>query len=72
MVRPRGSQWQIDFSHNGERYRKDFPTRAEAQAWEIEMRSLLIRGKTIPSTSRNGTPRYLKDVIDLVYDGIWS
>lgn len=71
MVRPRGSQWQADFSHRGTRYRKDFPTRQEAEDWELEMRRLARNGRAPAKTSGTSSVT-LKAAIQAVYDRHWS
>jgi integrase len=43
-VKPRGSSWQATVHHKGERYRKDFSTKADAEVWEAEVKLALAKG----------------------------
>lgn len=47
-VRRKGRQYQADFMVNGVRHRRSFSAQAEAEAWELETRAALKRGKTVP------------------------
>lgn len=44
-IKPRGKSWQATVHWKGERFRKDFNTEAEAQAWELETKAALLRGR---------------------------
>lgn len=43
-VNQRGSSWQAVVHHKGKRYRKDFPTRHEAEAYELAVKSAILSG----------------------------
>jgi len=43
-IRIRGSSFQVDFVHGGKRYRKNLPTRADAENYEITAKARLIKG----------------------------
>ncbi len=45
-VTQRGSSWQASVSHKGKRWRKDFPTKADALVWEAETKAAILRGET--------------------------
>lgn len=47
-VRRRSSGYQADFTHEGKRYREQFPTENQAIAWEYEAKAALTLGKPIP------------------------
>lgn len=49
-ARRKGRSWVADFTVAGVRYREfGFPSEAEAEAWELEARAALKRGKEMPS-----------------------
>lgn len=41
----RGASWQVQVSHQGKRYRKDFPTKVEATQAEADAKAALLRGE---------------------------
>lgn len=48
-VRQKASKWYADFVLQGKRYREfGFDTPGEAEAWELEARAALLRGKPLP------------------------
>lgn len=48
-TRRKNGSWMADFMVAGTRYRDfGFPTEADAQAWELDARSALLRGQPIP------------------------
>ena len=51
-VRQRGRSWQADITVNGQRVRETFTSREDAEAWELEARASIIRGKPLPSANR--------------------
>ena len=44
-IRIKGNKFLADFMHDGERYRRSFPTDAEAREWEATMRKRLTLGQ---------------------------
>lgn len=48
-VRQKGGQFQADFMVRGERHRRSFDTKEEAEAWELEARAALKLGKPVPA-----------------------
>ena len=74
-VAQRGSSWQASVSHKGRRYRKDFPTKAEALAWEAETKAILLTGGT-PDEGRGkagtGKPLTMTELKDMVYQSVWK
>jgi integrase len=72
-IRQRGTSYQASFSHQGKRYRKDFPTKAEAQAWEAQVRSAVLNGQDpAPRTAKRGGVTTLKDMLDIVQVRYWN
>ncbi len=58
----RGSSWQAQVNHKMQRYRRNFPTKDEARAWEAESKARLLRGEApdirrCPSTPECGRAR---------------
>ena len=53
MARPRGNRWQGDVEYQGERKRKSFATREEAELWEKEVELANLRGLPMPGTVTN-------------------
>jgi integrase len=47
-VRKRNGSWQVDFTIAGQRVRKDFQSSAAAEAFELEARSAIEKGKPVP------------------------
>ncbi len=48
-VRPKGSTWFVDFMETGRRVREfGFTSKEEAEAWELEARAAIKRGKELP------------------------
>ncbi|UJX45736.1 site-specific integrase [Xanthobacter sp. YC-JY1] len=48
--RLKGNNWFADFTAGGTRYREfGFRTKAEAEAWELEARAAIKRGKALPT-----------------------
>ena len=47
-VRKRGSGYQANFTHKGERHIRQFNTEDAAKAWELEARAALLKGGTLP------------------------
>jgi integrase len=69
-TRQRGTTWQADLQHKGQRYRESFATEAEATAWEAKAREALKAGKPLPSATPQpagggayGTMQKLLDVV---------
>jgi integrase len=72
-VRARGNQFQADFSYKGQRYRQDFATKAEAETWEHDTKSNLLRGLVVdPNTAREIHCRTMRELFDAVFTRHWS
>jgi integrase len=50
-VYPKGRQFQANFMVKGRRYRKEFPSQVEAEAWELEVRAAVKLGKALPDST---------------------
>lgn len=74
-VTQRGSSWQASVSHKGKRWRKDFPTKADALAWEAEAKAAILRGET-PNEgggkAGTGSVLTLEELRKLVLDNVWK
>ena len=73
-VNPRGSSWQATVHHQGERHRRDFQTKAEAQAWEAATKAALLRGEVPPDlrqTGADGAPATMQALRDVVCARDW-
>lgn len=44
-INPRGNSWQASVSYKGRRFRRDFPTKIEAERWEADAKAALLRGE---------------------------
>lgn len=76
-VTKRGSSFQATVHFKGERYRKTFPTNAEALAWETKTLALLKEGKAIDlEDSPGGDNGYgsmtLGGLLELTYSRFWK
>jgi integrase len=57
MVRPRGTSWQADFTVGTKRFRKDFESKLDAELWESDTKSKLLRGDTVDDAVSRNAPR---------------
>lgn len=71
-IRPRGSAWQCSLTHNGRRFRKDFPTRAEAEAWEAALSASLQATGTAPTEGLNIAPVTLEELFERTKTRYWE
>jgi len=55
-VTQRGSSWQAAASYKGKRYRRDFPTKQEAEVWLHQTMALLVAGKAVDGHSSSAVP----------------
>tara|TARA_R100001463_G_scaffold27006_1_gene62894 strand:- start:79 stop:1179 length:1101 start_codon:yes stop_codon:yes gene_type:complete len=65
-IRKSGSRFLADFMSDGERYRKQFPTQEEAQAWESNLRLAISRGDSIDKEEKSFKPLTLQQLFDRV------
>lgn len=71
-VRPRGKSWQATIIYNGKRHRRDFPTREEAEQWELNsLLALAAGGQVNPARARNFKIT-LGDLLTDVSFRVWS
>lgn len=73
-VNPRGNGWQAAVHHQGQRYRRDFETKAEATAWEASARAALLKGEMPPDIRAAGpdsAPTSLQALLDMTYARFW-
>lgn len=70
-IRPRGQSWQASFSHKGVRYRRDFPTKHEAERWASTTKAQLEADPTLKPSGRRGGPT-IEELLQDVILRIWS
>lgn len=77
-VTPRGSSWQAAVSFKGKRARADFPTKAEAEAWQADALAALMNGRPVPGSQRRkeapatGTGVTLQQALKWTEEGRWA
>ncbi|WP_100632527.1 tyrosine-type recombinase/integrase [Pseudomonas qingdaonensis] len=73
-VKPRGRGFEATVNHQGGKYRRQFTTQVEAEAWEKATKAALMRGEMVSETtnSANGNPSTLKELADLTYKRFWQ
>lgn len=74
-VRLKGNNWCVDFTLDGQRVREfGFPSRTNAEAWELEARAALKRGHPVPVRLEKAQDslRTVKDVFDWVVSTRWT
>ena len=57
-ITQRGNRFEASVTYQGKRYRKMFPSIAEAQEWETTARQCLILGKPVPDVKGSGVSSY--------------
>lgn len=73
MAKLRRKAWQGDVSHRGARYRQGgFLTKIEAEAWELETKSTLIRGGEVSADSHTAGVKTLGWLRDQAIDRYWK
>lgn len=70
-VHVRGTGFQINVSHNGQRVRKMFDTYDEAAIGELQTRKAMKEGKPLPFAAENGTWT-LKEAYKKVWQTYWA
>lgn len=72
-IKPRGKSFEATVHHQGERYRKSFTTRAEAESWELSTKIALKKGEIITDDTgsvKTGV-RTLQELLDLTHKRYW-
>lgn len=77
MANRRGNSWEGAVSHKGQRYRRSFPMKDEAEAWELESKAKLLRGEPLDmgeaaARRTDGKPYTLAELVDHVYKTHWA
>lgn len=78
MANRRGSSWEGQVNHKGQRYRRLFPSAAEADAWALESKAKLLKGEPVDMGEgaqlkrKDGLPYTLGELIQHVYDTHWK
>lgn len=70
-VTARGTSFQASVSHKGKRYRKDFPTKAEAEVWEAQMRADLLSGRIAQGAPSKPLEHTLQELFEYVCRSRW-
>lgn len=72
-VKPRGGSYEATIHNKGQRFRKTFPTRTEAEAWELRAKAQLLKGESIEEGEKgsNGVST-LSALRDLTYKRYWA
>lgn len=70
----RGTAWQAQVNHKGQRYRRQFPSEDQARAWEREALAALRTGRKPPGFEepRSGNHMTLGELYELTYDRYWK
>jgi len=68
-VTQRGSAWQAQVNHKGQRYRKDFSSREEAQRWHDETKKALVEGTF---EKDDGKPRIFRELLKYTLEHHWQ
>ena len=73
-VEQRGNGYQATVHYKGARYRRQFPTKIEAEAWELQAKASLINGQTpdLPVTNLSGSPTTLSGLQELTRKLHWQ
>ena len=71
-VTKRGQSWQAYVQVNGERLRKNFTSKADAESWEQLVRHSLKLGKPVPGISETQTSYTLGEAADRTYRMHWA
>lgn len=74
-VKPRGSSWEAAVSHKGQRFRRSFPSKAEAETWELESKAALARGDKPDMGNASGVTTLgmtMKELYDYTYRNRWA
>lgn len=70
-VNARGDSWQASVSHQGKRYRRDFPSKKEAKIWEAQAKADLLTGKSITEDDKPEV-NTLQDLYDITFRLKWK
>lgn len=73
-VVPRGNSYQATVHHQGERIRKSFRTKSEAEAWELQTKAALLRGGIVSEAPNpvKGNPQTMMQLFELTYQRYWK
>ena len=72
----RGTSWQAQVNHKGQRYRRNFETKNEALAWEADTKGRCLRGEPVDmgelARSDGDKPRTLGELRDYTLSHVWG
>ena len=72
-IRNKGTKFLADFMHEGTRYRRSFPTDAEAREWEASLRKRLTLGQPTGDLlhGNKASGMTLRELLDATYQAEW-
>lgn len=70
-IKQRGSSWQAAVSYKGQRLRKDFPSKRDAEIWEAETKAALISGRMSAGVKPKEKVMTLQELFDTVAETRW-
>ena len=73
-IRIKGNKFQADLMIQGQRYRKQFPTDAEAREWEASLRKRLTLGQPVGDllSGNKASGMTLRELLTACYDVHWK
>ncbi len=74
-VKMRGSSFEATVHYKGDRHRKSFPTKIQAEAWELHTKADLKQGKIIQEgnggSNHESGPKDLLELLDITHKAVW-
>lgn len=73
-IKLRGNSYEATVHYKGDRFRKSFPTKLEAESWELQTKADLKSGKIVQNDApgvKSG-PRSLKELMDETHKRYWA
>lgn len=69
-----GHSWKVSVSHDGNRYRRAFKTREEAELWEAQAKVAVLQGQIPPglAAKEGQSAMLLGELADRVYESVWA
>lgn len=71
-VRLRGSSYEVSFMHNGQRFRKSFRTREQAEAWEQDSKRQFEEGLSVEVRHRPSDSVDMATLRDRTFERCWK
>lgn len=69
-----GSSWKVSISAGGNRYRKSFKTREQAEIWQAQAKLAVLQGQIPPdlAAKEGQSAMQLGDLAECVYAAVWA